>query len=75
MQITDMLAQMGGLQSMARELGISEALLARFLQDSRPLPDRLLLRAVDLILADRQSRPLPTPPPVLRPSEGELRDD
>lgn len=25
MQITDVLAQMGGLQSMARELGISEA--------------------------------------------------
>ncbi len=29
MQITDMLAQMGGLQSIARELGVSEAQVAR----------------------------------------------
>ncbi len=29
MQITDILAQMGGLQSMARELGISEAQAAK----------------------------------------------
>ena len=33
-----------------------EALLARYLDDSRELPDRLLLRAVDIILTDRQSR-------------------
>jgi len=65
----------GGERALAAEIGISAALLARFMQDSRPLPDRLLLKAVDLILADRQSRLPPTPPPVLRPSEGELRDD
>src|SRR5690606_16455073 len=29
MQITDLLAQMGGLQSMARELGVSESQAAR----------------------------------------------
>ena len=46
----------GGNEALARELEIGPALLARFMDDARQLPDGLLLRAVDIILADRQSR-------------------
>ncbi len=46
----------GGDAALARHLGIGETLLARFMDDSRELPDALLLRAVDIILTDRQSR-------------------
>ena len=46
----------GGNRALAIQLGISEALLRRFLADARELPDGLLLRAVDIILADRLSR-------------------
>jgi hypothetical protein len=45
----------GGDQALARRLGIGETLLARFMADSRQLPDLLLLQAVDIILADRQN--------------------
>ena len=44
----------GGDKALAEHLDISETLLAKFLEDSVELPDRLLLRAVDIILADRQ---------------------
>lgn len=53
----------GGHGALAARLGIGDKTLARFMDDSRPLPDALLLRAVDLILADRQSR-LPTCAPI-----------
>jgi hypothetical protein len=46
----------GGERALARELGIGETLLGKFMDDSRELPDALLLRAVDIILADRQSK-------------------
>lgn len=46
----------GGNKALAMHLLIGEALLARFMEDSRPSPDALLLRAVDIILADRVSR-------------------
>jgi hypothetical protein len=46
----------GGNKALAMRLFIGEALLAKFMDDSRPLPDALLLRAVDIILADRVSR-------------------
>lgn len=46
----------GGNRALALELGISESLLRRFLGDSREVPDGLLLRAVDIILADRLAR-------------------
>jgi hypothetical protein len=53
----------GGNRALADRLGISEALLSKFMADSRQLPDPLLLRAVDIILADRQTQlpPLGTP--------------
>lgn len=46
----------GGESQLAERLGIGEPLLAKFLADQRELPDTLLLRAVDIILADRQER-------------------
>jgi hypothetical protein len=53
----------GGDRALAEHLGIGETLLAKFMDDSVELPDRLLLRAVDIILADRE--------PLLRPLGGE----
>lgn len=46
----------GGRRALARRLGIQESLLSQFMADTRQLPDPLLLRAVDIILSDRQSR-------------------
>jgi len=46
----------GGDKALAERLGIDEALLSPFMADSRELPDALLLRTVDIILADRQSK-------------------
>jgi len=45
-----------GDKALAARLGISEALLSKFMADSHELPDPLLLRAVDIILADRACR-------------------
>jgi hypothetical protein len=63
----------GGDQALADRLGVSEALLGKFLADSLQLPDPVLLRAVDIILADRQPPPLPLVPPR-RPREP-IRDN
>ena len=46
----------GGNAALAERLGIAEALLVKFMTDRPPLPDGLLLQAVDIILADRQYR-------------------
>jgi hypothetical protein len=46
----------GGPKALAERLGIGETLLSTFMADRRELPDRLLLRAVDVILEDRESR-------------------
>jgi len=46
----------GGRTALAERLGIGESLLLKFLADDIELPDLLLLRAVDIILEDRQSR-------------------
>jgi hypothetical protein len=45
----------GGEKELARELGISETLLSRFMADLLPLPDPLFLRAVDVVLARQHS--------------------
>jgi hypothetical protein len=47
----------GGEEALARRLGIAESLLRRFLNDRRQLPDALLLKAVDIVLADREPQP------------------
>ena len=49
----------GGEDALAERLGIGPTLLARFISGRRTLPDGLLLKAVDVILADRQCRPAP----------------
>lgn len=46
----------GSPQALAERLGIGPALLSRFMSGARALPDGLLLRAVDIILADRQAQ-------------------
>jgi DNA-binding transcriptional regulator YdaS (Cro superfamily) len=56
----------GGSEALARHLGIEDALLATYLADRRPLPDALLLRAVDLIIAERHA---PAPVTATRPSD------
>lgn len=45
----------GGSEALAAYLAIDETLLAAYMADRRELPDRLLLKAVDIILADRRS--------------------
>ncbi len=47
----------GGSKALAERLGVGETLLAKFMTDSVELPDPLLLRAVDIILEERN--PLP----------------
>jgi hypothetical protein len=63
----------GGEQRLAEHLHIGEVLLRAYLEDRRPLPDSLLLKVVDLVLANMESRPpqplkasppLPHPPPA-----------
>lgn len=44
---------LGGPRALAAHFGISEALLSKYMTDSLPLPDPLLLQAVDVILANR----------------------
>jgi hypothetical protein len=48
----------GSDHALAERLGIGEALLSKLMADRCEVPDFLLLRVVDIILADRQS-PLP----------------
>ena len=45
----------GGQKALARELGISEKLLSRFMTEFISLPDPLFLRAVDIVLDRQQS--------------------
>jgi hypothetical protein len=47
----------GGDGMLALRLGIGETQLRAYMEDAQVLPDSLLLRAVDIILADRQSAP------------------
>jgi hypothetical protein len=44
-------------------LGIDEGLLSQYLADKRPMPDALLLKAIDLIVASRQTVPRADPMP------------
>lgn len=44
----------GGTFALADRLAIDETLLRAYLADRRELPDTLLLKAVDVILADRR---------------------
>ena len=63
-----------GDAALAEQLGVTESLLARFMADRHELPDPLLLRAVDIILADRQSRFSLTGPGLPELSPGPQND-
>ena len=52
----------GGAAALSRELGVSETMLERFMEGTFPVPDRVLLAAVDIMLLQREAR-LPCPPP------------
>lgn len=52
----------GGVKALADRLGITESTLAYFMADATPLPDRLLLQVVDIVLSEQQS------PLVMRPA-------
>lgn len=63
----------GGIGPLAQRLGISELMLRKYLMGAFPLPDLLLLRALDLILADREARAAAAPavePPAERRLDG-----
>ena len=47
---------LGGNRTLARHLGIGETLLFKMMAGNQELPDYLLLRAVDIILADRETQ-------------------
>lgn len=47
----------GGRKSLALRMGIDEETLRGFMSDQPELPDKLLLRAVDIIFADRMRQP------------------
>ena len=47
---------LGGKSLLAGRLGVDQDLLDSYMAGSRALPDALLLRAVDIILAERQQR-------------------
>jgi hypothetical protein len=47
---------LGTEKDLARRLGIGETLLGKFMADLHPLPDRLLLRAVVIVLAPSAGR-------------------
>jgi hypothetical protein len=64
---------LGGDKALAERLGIGETLLSKLLADSLELPDPLLLRAVDIIIADRQSRLFPVPGDSAADAVQELR--
>lgn len=45
----------GGASALAERLVVDEGLLLKYMTDTRELPDALLLRVVDIVLADRQA--------------------
>lgn len=51
----------GGEAALAARLGIDTVLLAAYRANRRPLPDPVLLAAVDIILADRKLSAVPRP--------------
>ena len=59
----------GGTAALSERLGISETMLERFMDGTFPIPDRVLLAAVDVMLQEREAR-LPGLPPAAAPSPG-----
>jgi hypothetical protein len=45
----------GGTRALAQRIGISEAMLERYISESFSIPDALMLRVVDVILDEREN--------------------
>ena len=58
----------GGTAALSERLGVSETMLERFMAGAFPIPDRVLLAAVDLMLQERDAgRVEPRPGPAGAP--------
>jgi hypothetical protein len=55
----------GGEEALARRLDVGEVLLSAYLEERRPLPDFLLLRAVDIVVEHTQAQLAKPPAPPL----------
>ena len=53
-----------GVEPTAKLLGVRSSLLMRFIEGLSPVPDRILLKAVDLILDDATPEIPPLAPPA-----------
>jgi hypothetical protein len=58
---------LGSEEALARHLNIGTLLLRAYLEERRPLPDYLMLRAVDVVLEQVKATPA-TPPDEARPA-------
>jgi len=56
---------LGGEEALARHLDIGEVLMRAYLEERRPLPDFLLLRAVDVVLEHNKSHSAGRYPPAI----------
>jgi hypothetical protein len=65
---------LGGAKALAQRLGIRETLLHQFMAGVHDLPDPLLLRAVDIILEERQFRLALAGPLTAQPAQEPIRD-
>lgn len=61
--------KLGGAHEAASQLGVTQASLARFLNGTESVPDRVLLRAVDIVLEELQGQlaSYPTLPSRVQP--------
>jgi hypothetical protein len=64
--------KLGGPEQAARRLGISATLLERFLKGGTPVPDAVLLKAVDCVLGSDSQEPIPPLKPASPPPKGPI---
>ena len=57
----------GGTAALSERLGVSETMLERFMAGTFPIPDRVLLAAVDVMLQEREARLIAPPPAAPAP--------
>ena len=50
-------AKLGGFYEAAQRLGVPHALVSRYLDGRSPVPDAILLRALDIVLDEFQQDP------------------
>jgi hypothetical protein len=64
--------KLGGPEQAARRLGVSATLLERFLKGGTPVPDAVLLKAVDCVLDSGPPEPIPPLQPASPPPKGPI---